>query len=224
MSWCDLLFAHWRLPPEALARHIPEGLELQTFDGDAWLGLVPFYMDNTGARGLPYAPGVKRFPEFNIRTYVERDGRPGVWFLSLDAANRLAVWGARTFFHLPYVHARMSTAREGEWVTYDSERTDGRLGPGRFVGRYRAVGPEYRCEEGSLDEWLTERYCLYSANTRGRLFRGEIQHAQWPLRRAEAEIQVNTMADAHGVELSGAPDALHFVDRIDVVGWSLERC
>lgn len=224
MSWIDLLFAHWRVPAELIAAKLPDGLEVDTYDGDAWVAVVPFWMDNVTGRFLPNVPGLSRFPELNVRTYVTAGGeKPGVWFFSLDADQRLAVWGARTFFDLPYVRADMSceTGEEG-WVHYRSHRTDDRMAAGVFEGRYRGISEPYRSEPGSLEAWLTERYCLYAADDEGKLGRGEIQHAPWPLRRAEAEIDVNTVAEAHGLPLTGEP-LLHYVDRIDVVGWMLER-
>lgn len=224
MSWLDLLFAHWRVPVELIAKQLPAGLEVDTFEGEAWVGIVPFWMDNVTGRFLPNVPGLSRFPELNVRTYVTVGGeKPGVWFLSLDADQRLAVWGARTFFDLPYVHADMDCRKDDEgWVHYRSLRTDDRMAPGVFQGRYRGVGEPYQSEPGTLEAWLTERYCLYAADEDGRVGRGEIQHVPWPLRRAEAEIDVNTVADAHGLEFRGDP-LLHFVDRIDVVGWMLDR-
>lgn len=224
MSWLDLLFAHWPVPVQRIAGQLPQGLEVDTFQGEAWVGVVPFRMDNVTGRFLLNVPGLSRFPELNVRTYVTAAGKkPGVWFFSLDADQRLAVWGARTFFDLPYVRAEMDCRRDEDgWVHYRSHRTDDRMAPGVFEGRYRAVGAAYRSQPRSLEAWLTERYCLYAADENGQVRRGEIQHVPWPLQRAEAEVSVNTVADAHGLQLKGAP-VLHFVERIDVVGWRLER-
>lgn len=224
MSWLDLLFAHWRVPAEVIASRLPPGLEVDTFEGEAWVAVVPFWMDNVTGRWLPNVPGLSRFPELNVRTYVTAIGeKPGVWFFSLDADQRLAVWGARTFFDLPYVKADMNCRKDDEgWVHYDSRRTDTRMAAGEFRGRYRGVGEVYRSEPGSLEAWLTERYCLYAADENGRVGRGEIQHVAWPLRRAEAEIEVNTVADAHGLVFEGEP-LLHYVEGIHVVGWTLEQ-
>lgn len=223
MSWIELLFAHWRVDADRLAAVLPEGLELDTFEGEAWLGVVPFRMENVTGRYLPNIPGVSAFPELNVRTYVVAEGKPGVWFLSLDAAQRLAVWGARTFFDLPYFNARMHcTKGDDGWVDYACTREDERLGAGSFEGRYRGVGPQFHASPGTLEAWLTERYCLYAAAPDGSIGRGEIHHASWPLQEAEADVEVNTIVDAHGLELHGAP-LLHYVERIDVVGWLLQR-
>ena len=226
MSWLDLLFAHWRCEPAALSALLPDGLELDTFDGQAYLGVVPFRMQNVGPRGLGWLPaelpGPRAFPELNVRTYVVYDGKPGVWFLSLDAADALAVRGARWGFHLPYFDAEI-TAEEGEdgWIHYSSRRTDRRLGGGEFRGRYRPVGDRLKVLKGSLEYWLTERYCLYASDRRGRVRRGDIHHVPWPLHEAEVELEVNTVAEAHGFPLEGPPELAHFAREIDVVGWWL---
>lgn len=169
-------------------------------------------------RYLPDLPGISAFPELNVRTYVERDGKPGVWFLSLDASNALAVWAARRFFHLPYFHATMSLRPEGDGISYRSERVRA-----AFDADYAPISGVCLAESGSLDHWLTERYCLYARDRSGALWRNDVHHAPWPLQKAEARIRVNTMTEAHGLDLREAPALLHFARRIDVVVWSGER-
>ena len=220
MAWLDLLFAHWSFAPEDIAKLLPPGLELDTYEGRAWLGVVPFRMDAVGPRGLNWIPGVSAFPELNVRTYVVRDGKPGVWFFSLDATSKLAVRAARMGFSLPYYDAAIRCEAEPDgWVAYDSARVDP---PGRFVGRYRGVGPVYQSTPGTLESWLTERYCLYSADGDGGFHRGEIHHEPWPLQRAEAQIEVCTVTEAWGITLPDEPPLLHFVERIDTLAWLLE--
>lgn len=222
MQWHDLLFAHWPVRAERLQIFIPPPLALQTFDGWAWLGVVPFRMAGTGPRSLPAIEAVGDFPELNVRTYVTAGGKAGVWFFSLDAASRLAVELARAFFHLPYVHARMRCTAEGDGVRYSSRR-EGHTGrQAALEAGYRPVGPVYRAAPGSHEHWLTERYCLYAANRAGLVWRGEVDHPPWPLQPAEAEIVHNTMAAPLGMRLEGAP-LLHFARRIDVVAWWPER-
>lgn len=218
-SWRDLLFAHWPIPAQQLRSLIPDRLTIQEFDGTAWIGVVPFRMTGVMRRPFPDLPWISAFPELNVRTYVERDGKPGVWFLSLDATNPLAVWAARTFFHLPYFRARMSLAplRGGE-IEYRSGRRDA-----RFEGRYRPASDVYRASPRSLEHWLTERYCLYARDRAGSLWRNEVHHSPWPLQKAEAAIQVNTMLSPHALKLQGPPPLLHFAERLDVVVWPGER-
>ena len=223
-TWRELLFAHWPVPAAELRRYVPPELSIQEFDGTSWVGLVPFRMTGVMLRGVPDLPWVSAFPELNVRLYVERDGKPGVWFLSLDAANPLAVWAARRFFHLPYYLARMSALRDGATIHYDSRRTGAVFaGFAGFAGRYRPVSEVYAAAPGSLEHWLTERYCLYARKPDGSIWRNEVHHVQWPLQRAEAEIVENTMFDFHGVRVEGPPALLHYAERLDVVVWPAER-
>jgi uncharacterized protein len=219
MRWVDLLFAHWPMDPVALRPLVPAPLELDLFDGRAYLGIVPFRMEDVGMRGLPAPPVAGAFPELNVRTYVRHDGRPGVWFLSLDAGNRAAVEGARTAFHLPYFEARMSVGRVREVIDYRSVRIDHRGPPARFEARYRATGPVERAATGSLAAWLTDRRRLFAVDGDGQLLRTEIRHAPWPLQPAAARIEIETMSAAHGLTLPDEPPDLRFAARLDVVAW-----
>jgi uncharacterized protein YqjF (DUF2071 family) len=215
---------HWPVPAAALRPLVLPGLDLDTFAGEAWLGVVPFRMTGIRHRLGPALPWVSAFAELNVRTYVTAGGRPGVWFFSLDAANPLAVRVARWQFRLPYFDARMAAAADGaDGVRYASERTHRGAPPAGFAARYRPTGPAYRSDAGTLEHWLTERYCLYAADARGRVFRGEVEHAPWPLQPAEAEVERNTMGDQIGVRLpDAAPPLLHFARRVDVVAWGLQ--
>ncbi len=219
-TWCDLLFAHWPVPAEALAPLLPPGLKLQTFDGSAWLGVVPFRMEGVMRRPLPDLPWISAFPELNVRTYVERDGKAGVWFFSLDATQPLAVWAARTFFHLPYHRARMSLEHDGDDIVYRSAR---RSGDARLEGRYGPTGPVSLSQSGTLDHWLTERYCLFADDGRDGLSITEVHHAPWPLQPAHATFDVQTMHEPAGITLPDSAPVLHFVRHLDVVVWSPRR-
>ena len=218
-SWHDLLFAHWPLPAVILRPLVPPQLELDLRDGQGWVGVVPFRMSGVRARGLPPLPGLSRFPEMNVRTYVTVGGKPGVYFFSLDAANSPAVWTARTIYHLPYSHARMESRERDGVIHYDSRRY---YGHAEFRARYRPIAAACLRERGSLEHWLTERYCLYTVHG-GRVHCGEIQHQPWPLQDAEAEIEVNTVAAAAGIALPDAAPLLHFARRLDVLIWPLQR-
>jgi uncharacterized protein len=219
MRWVDLLFAHWPVPVEVLRPLVPSSLQIDTFEGQAWIGVVPFRMEDVAPRFLPAPPGPGAFPELNVRTYVTRAGRSGVWFLSLDAASRLAVEGARIAFHLPYFRAEMSATNVGGWVEYRSHRIDPRGAAASFEARYRPTGPVAYAPPGSRDAFLTDRMRLFAADQEGRVSSAAIDHAPWPLQPAEAEFGVNTMAACHGIGLPTAPPLLHFARRADVHGW-----
>ncbi|MGH9159780.1 MAG: YqjF family protein [Vicinamibacteraceae bacterium] len=226
-TWHDLLFAHWAVAPPVLAALIPPPLELDLFDGVAWLGIVPFRMTNVAPRGLPALPWLSSFPELNVRTYVRVGEKPGVYFFSLDAANRLAVGAARALFRLPYYWASMKVERRAGAIHYVSQRrSDAGV---RFVATYEPAGPVFHARKGSLEYFLTERYCLYTVNARVQSFIVEIHHPPWPLQVASAEISVNTMADPLRLPRSAFADAaahapvLHFAKRQDMVNWRLVR-
>jgi hypothetical protein len=219
-TWYDLLFAHWELPAEALRPLVPAPLELDLRDGRAWLGITPFVVGGLRLRGAPPLPRLSRFPELNVRTYVRYDERPGIYFFSLDAGSRSAVAAARRAYRLPYFHAQMSADRDLETVRYESWRVDSTGPPAELAARYRPTGPALPIEDGSLERWLAERYCLYVVDRRGRPLRGEIHHAPWPLQPGSATIQRNTMATPLGLELSDP--LLHFSARQDTLIWPLE--
>jgi uncharacterized protein len=221
-SWHDLLFAHWPVPAAALRQLVPAGLNIQEFDGSSWVGIVPFRMSGVMWRCLPSLPGLSAFPELNLRLYVERDGKPGVWFLSLDATNSLAVWGARRFFHLPYFKAHITIEADGGGFRYQSERP----GPGpraRFVGSYGPTSTPYESKPGTLEHFLTERYCLYAQAPGGALYRANIHHQPWPLQTGMAELEPDELLQPHGLQVTGRPAMLHFARRLDVVVWPPER-
>jgi len=224
MSWHDLLFMHWPVPEEALRPLVPPGLAVDTFDGSAWLGVVPFRMTGVRPRLLPSVPALSDFPEINLRTYVTRGGRPGVWFFSLDAHNPVAVRIARASYGLPYFDARMSSETgSGGTVRYRSERTHRGVPPARFAASYAPTGELPSSRPGSLEHFLTERYCLYSADRRGRVRRGEIHHQLWPLHGAEVEVEELDMTAQIGLKLPREEPVLHFSERLDVFAWLPKR-
>lgn len=223
MQWHNLLFMHWPVPAKALRRWIPEPLSIDTYDGWAWLGIVPFTMSGVRPHFVPLVPGLSSFPELNLRTYVSYQGKPGVWFFSLDAANPLAVRGARLLFRLPYYDADMSALSRTDTVEYSSVRTHPRVARLRFAARYRAAGPLLSPPDGSIDRWLTDRYCLYVASRRGPVWRGDIDHARWDLQPAEADVLENTLTEQLRLSLPERQPLLHFSRRLDVVAWMPER-
>src|SRR5688572_7946289 len=204
MRWHELLFLHYPVPPAALRPLIPPSLELDTFDGSAWLGIVPFRMTGIRPRLGPCLPWLSAFPELNVRTYVTAHGKPGVWFFSLDASNPLAVRAARRCFSLPYFDARIRCRREGDVIHYHSVRTHRGAPPARFAARYRPTGPARGAAPGTLEYFLTERYCLYAAPARNgccgpQTYRGDVAHAPWPLQPAEVELEEVAMTGQLGL-------------------------
>ena len=223
MGWRDLLFMHWPVPEKALRPLIPTSLGLDTFDGSAWLGITPFRMSGTRPRFLPSVPLLSNFPELNVRTYVTVEGKPGIWFFSLDAHNPVAVRLARATFSLPYFDAKMYCRAHDGGVLYRSVRTPRGAPRARFAGRYRPVGEPSNARPGTLEHFLTERYCLYSASERDRVYRGDIHHHPWPLQRAEAEVESLAMTEQIGVALPEREPLLHFSRRQDTLAWPPRR-
>jgi uncharacterized protein YqjF (DUF2071 family) len=220
-SWLDLLFAHWPVPAAVLRPLVPPPLKVQEFGGTSWVGVVPFRMRGVMRRPFPSLPWISAFPELNLRLYVEHGDKPGVWFLSLDAANPLAVWAARRWFHLPYFHADMSVAEDQGRFRYRSMRRG--VNRTEFAAEYGPTAPPAETQPGSIEHWLVERYCLYAQSPGGTLYRGEIHHQPWSIQSAEAKIDVNDLGRPFEIALDGPPTFLHFSKRIDVVVWPLER-
>ena len=215
-SWTDLMFAHWRVPPERMAPLIPDGLELDTFDGAAWVAIAPFVLSGLRARLTPPVPPFSRFLETNIRTYVSYDGRPGVLFFRLLATSRTAVLSARALFHLPYVHATGTMASHDGTVGY-AIQTRSESPAARLLAEYRATGEARAAEPGSLEHFLVERYCLYT-RTGSRLLRADIHHPPWMLQRGEGRIEQTAMLPPELGTLDGEP-LLHVAGRQDVLVW-----
>lgn len=222
-SWHDLLFAHWSYPVDAIRAAVPSQLPIDTFEGKAWVGVVPFVLRGLRVRGLPAVPGASTFPELNVRTYVTIDGRPGVYFFSLDAGNQLAVMAARTAFHLNYFNALMSVTRGPQGISYLSRRTDKRGQPADFSARYRADGRGLRAEPGSLEYFLAERYCLYAVSRSARVYRTDIHHRPWLLQPAEAELDANALLQADGIPVPAGKPLLHFSAVQEMIGWLPDR-
>lgn len=218
----DLLFAHWRCPISDLRPLIPGPLEIETYDGDAWIGVIPFYMSGVRVRLAPPVPTASAFQELNVRTYVTLDGRPGVWFFSLDCESSLAVLGARIGVRLPYFRADMRINHADNAIEYDSQRWSILGPPAAFSATYRGLGAESAPPPGSLDHFLTERYCLYSSDGK-RIWRGDIFHPRWSLQAGQAQIDTNSMLAAAGVRAIGHDPLLHFAAFQEVHFWRPTR-
>lgn len=218
-TWNDLLFAHWPVDSRKLRPLVPPAFELDLQAGDAWIGVVPFRMTNVGPRGIPWLPWVSSFPELNVRTYVRVGDRPGVFFFSLDAGSSLAVQAARSLLNLPYYSASMRVAYQGSTIEYESRRA--RAGdPAAFHATYKPAGPAFTAKPGSLEYFLTERYCLYHIDRRGMPYRLEIHHPPWLLQPADGDFIRNSMAAANGLSLPYRSPLLHFAKRQDMVAWA----
>jgi uncharacterized protein YqjF (DUF2071 family) len=217
-TWTDLLFAHWPIDSGRLRPFVPQPFELDLFGHQAWVGVVPFQMSNVSPRGVPSLPRLSAFPEVNVRTYVRVDDKPGVFFFSLDAASAVAVRAARLLLNLPYYQAEMmlTTTPDGV-VDFCTAR---RGGGADLVARYWPAGPAAAALRGSLEYFLTERYCLYHMSRRQVPYRLDIHHPPWLLQAATAEFDRNTLAAPIGLSLPGAPPLLHFSKRQDTLAWA----
>ncbi len=220
--WHDLLFAHWPLAPELVRALVPPRLELDLFEGSAWLGIVPFRMSGVRLRFLPPFPTTGAFPELNVRTYVRCGDRPGVYFFSLDAASRLAVEAARRWFALPYFRAEMRCEERAGEIAYRSRRVHDAK-EAELEMRYAPAGEPRTTRPGTLEHFLTARYVLFNEGRRGELLAAEIDHPPWPLQAARAAFARNTMARAAGLELPESPPLLHFSKFLDVRIWGPRR-
>jgi uncharacterized protein YqjF (DUF2071 family) len=223
-SWGKLLFMHWRIDEQLLRPLIPNRLAIDTFDGSAWIAVTPFTMWDIRAFPpyLPAVPGLDRMHELNVRTYVHLDGVPGVWFFSLDANSAVAVLTARTFFHLPYYTAEMSLTQEDETIVYSSRRTEADIPAARLDASW-AIGEALKLSApGSLEFFLTERYCLYAAH-KEKLYRSRIFHGPWHLRKASLSALHSTMIESHGLSAEGTSSTLHYAEEISVDIWPLSE-
>lgn len=204
--WSDLLFVHWRLPAERVAPLLSNGLTLDTWQGDAWIGLVAFRMSGVRPRWWPWG---FRFPETNVRTYVHHRGRdPGVWFFSLEATNWLAVRVARALWRLDYYHARMSVERQGDRLRYASRRRWREAAASDLhavVGGRLQAAPTGQAEPGTLEHFLVERYFLYTRSPNGRLWRGQVHHAPYLLQTAKLTHLEESLLAASGIAVADGP-------------------
>jgi len=245
-NWGKLLFMHWAIDEKLLVPLIPSSLSIDTFDGAAWFGMIPFTMWGIRASFLPPIPGASAFHELNVRTYVHLNGMPGVWFFSLDAANSLAVWSGRTFYHLPYFNADMNLKQSGNLIEYSARRTDSLTYAQFFARESRGFSADLNADRfrslphaelnvkwttgeplrqstpDSLEFFLTERYCLYSFH-RNQLYRSRIFHEPWPLHGAKllADGYRSTMIGSLGLPEPASEPVLHYAESIAVDIWPL---
>jgi uncharacterized protein YqjF (DUF2071 family) len=228
-NWRELLFLHWAVPAEPLRAVVPPQLDLDLFEDKAYVGLVPFTMTGVRPIGLPPVPGLSSFHETNVRTYVHRAGcDPGVWFFSLDAANQLAVLGARIGFHLPYYHSRMFLERtpssrpgDPQSIVYAGVRRRPGPTPAWYMIRATPTGSVQTAQPGTLEHFLVERYFLYSL-AGSRLFRGQVHHHPYPLQSAEVLSLDEDLLAAAGIARPDAAPLAHFSPGVDVRVYGLQ--
>jgi hypothetical protein len=229
MDWRDALFLHWRTDAESIARIIPPDLELDLYDAAAWISIVAFRITGARLRGLPRFVALPSFGEINVRTYVRDAEKPGVWFLSLDAANPLAVAAGRRALHLPYVNAQIDGSCNDATFTYRSQRAartrgarfeadahDARIDvSARYEGEARAAAPR------TLEHWLAERYCFFTVDNHGRTLRGDVEHEPWPLHDATPTIASNTLLTAANIVPSDDTPLAHASPGVATHAWPL---
>ncbi|MEP6717653.1 MAG: DUF2071 domain-containing protein [bacterium] len=221
-TWGKLLFMHWRIDAKQLRPLLPGPLDIDLFDGSAWIGIIPFTMWDI--RGLPpflpAVPGLSSLHELNVRTYVHFEGVPGVWFFSLDANSAAAVMAARAFYHLPYFNAEIDVENEGSTIVYSLVRTDDP--PSKIDTSWKIGAPLPLSEPDSLEFFLTERYCLYSENE-GDLYRARIHHQRWPLQKAELLSLESTMIESHDIKMPKGEPLLQYCEELSVNIWPIKK-
>lgn len=215
-TWSNILFAHFPIKREVLEKLVPKALALDTYQGVGWVSIVPVHMSHVRGRNLPSVPGLSRYPGYNIRTYVTVNGKPGVYFFRLDAANWPAVMLARTFYRLPYYNANINMKSQGDFINFRSKGPDL-----SFSCRYKPMNVPARAEKGSLDEWLVERYSLYTLSKKGEPLRCDILHEPWFIQSAEVEIHPEPILSYLQIEAESMDPIFHFSKRKDVCMWPL---
>lgn len=219
--WRKLLFLHWRVPIEEVRASLPAGVEPDLWEGEALVGVVPFTMRDVSPWWSPSVPPISNFHELNLRTYVVKDGVPGVWFYSLDAANALAVVVARSGWKLPYHKAKMELLEDEDEIRYRSERSWPEPKPAVFRGRYRLGEARGTAAPGTLDHFLVERYVLFTHDGQ-RWLSGRVHHEPYPLRDVELIECEQSIIEAQGLVPDEGPHLVHYSDGVDVDVYALE--
>lgn len=222
MGWRHVLFANWPVEPPIIESLVPDAVSLDTYNGEAWLSIVPFTNIDVRPPWLPSGWGY-RLPELNLRTYVVRDGTPGVYFFSLDAQGVFSVLGARLFHHLPYYYARIRLDVTGTRVRFESKRRHPGGRPARFRATYKAIGDEFTAVPGTLAEFLTERYRYYTEGSMGRIRTADVRHGRWPLYRARVRIDANTVFSANGFDDPDADPMYLYSPGVDTIASANKR-
>jgi len=221
-KWGKLLFMHWRIDADLLRPLIPAGLEIDKFDGSAWIAIVPFTMWDIRAFPpyVPTLPGLNAMHELNVRTYVHLNGTPGVWFFSLDCNNTAAVLGARNFYYLPYYNAEIVLEQRNSIISYSLKRTDEPVAT--FEATWNIGVPLPTSKEDSLEFFLTERFCLFSEH-KGNLYQSRIHHQSWPLQTATLVGHSSKMIEVLNLPEPSDVPLLHYAEAIAVDIWMLQK-
>ena len=222
-TWNDFVFCHWPVPVDVIRERVPRALDLDLWEGGAWIGIIPFNMTGVTLRGFPDLPWFSAFPELNVRTYVNVGGRRGVYFLSLEAHNPLAVALARTWYGLPYMRATMKWWWDGDAIEYRSVRTHRGEPPAQYDARITPHGDVRYAVPGTFEHWLTERYALYVVDGKDRIWAGDVHHTPWPIREVSLDIRTNTLAASHGITLPDTPPHALYSPGVDTVVWAPRR-
>ena len=220
-NWVSLTFMHWEVDPDILRAHVPEDLEIDLFDGKAYIGIIPFRMEKVRPRKLPSVPLISNFPEFNIRAYVTSNGKSGVYFLTLDAQSYITCLYAPFAYSLPYKYAKCNLERNNQngFIWHSKRRSDGLS----LRGQSFPNGPILEAEKNSLEEFLFERYCLYVKH-KGKTCRAYTYHEPWKYRVGDAELIENTLTDSYNLGINNIlkPDLVHLSEGVEVLTWKIE--
>ncbi|MGM0899512.1 MAG: YqjF family protein [Bacillota bacterium] len=219
--WENVLFAHYPVKLETLRKLVPEKLPLDTFNGLAWVGIVAVHISNIRLRGLPPIPGITHFSQVNVRTYVTLDGKPGVYFFSLDAGNRLAVETAKIVGNLPYKYSEVAMESTQSNIHFESSRKTG--DNANLVFNFKPISKPFHPAKESFEEWVAERYCLYTFSKTGKTLRGDILHLPWLLQQVQAEFYENTLLSSLNIQPESNPPILHYSRQKDVRFWPMVR-
>jgi len=219
-NWVNLTFMHWEVDPDILRMHVPDDLEIELFEGKAYVGVIPFRMEKVRPRNLPSVSFISNFPEFNIRTYVRKNGKGGVFFLTLDAMSRVTCLYAPFAYGLPYKYAKGFVNAVNGIYSWSSKRISGEI---RLEGESEPKGHLLKAKKGSLEEFLFERYCLYVSKN-GITYRAYTCHEPWEFQDAEANIRYNSLTEHYklGIQNTLEPDLIHFSKGVEVMTWDIE--
>jgi uncharacterized protein YqjF (DUF2071 family) len=222
-TWANILFAHWPVPAAVLRPLVPARLELETWEGKAWVGITPFCITGARLRGVPPVPFLSTFPEVDVRTYVRFEGTPAVFYFSMNAPNPVVAAAARLVYHMPYVEAEVESEVQGERIWLRSYRADAETQRAEWEATYWPTSEPFTAEPGTRESFLIERWALFTVDGEGHVYRTDIHRQPWPVQTAAAEIRKCTLAEADGIPLPEERPLLHYSRGVDVLIWPPNR-